>query len=378
MPMSRSVLLVIGLIPIVPVLAQHAAEPVPGDPIAGIVEAFQRSRLVAISEAHGLQQEHDFIVRLVSDSRFASVVRNVVVEFGNALYQAQMDRYMAGEEVPAEEVQKAWRNTALSPLSPFDAPVYERFFATVRALNASRPQADRIRVVLADIPVDWAKPVADIEAVKAASTRDTHFHQVIQREVLARGTNALLLFGGGHLYRHWWNPFLNGRDVPLNLIDLLEGSPGSRVFVVMVHAFLEPDAELERRLRNWNRPSLASLKGTWLGDKETEPLLSETAERGFPDGRVAKARINGYAGLTLADLADGYLYLGSRDSLTLSVTDAEFFARNQNYAAELRRRFALMSQGRTLPASFFESKSPRSYFLEPGLAAPAPSPPPKP
>ncbi|MFN0101752.1 MAG: hypothetical protein ACKV2U_06630, partial [Bryobacteraceae bacterium] len=124
---------------------------------------------------------------------------------------------------------------------------------------------------------------------------------------LAKGANALLLFGGGHLYRHWWNPFGNARGAPLNLIDLLEGSSGPRAFVVMVHAFVEPDPELEQRLHNWNRPSFATLGDTWLGNWKTEPLLSDTVERGFPDGRVAKTRINGYAGLTLADLADGYL-----------------------------------------------------------------------
>ncbi|MFN0106626.1 MAG: hypothetical protein ACKV2U_31590 [Bryobacteraceae bacterium] len=185
MRIPRSVVLAIGFTATIPALAQRAVEPVPGDPITGILEAFQRTRLVAIGEVHGLQQEHDFIVRLVSDARFAAVVRNIVVEFGNAMYQPQMDRYTAGENVPAEEVQKVWRNTALSPLSPFDAPVYERFFATVRALNASRSQADGIRIVLADIPVDWSKSAADIDAVKSASTRDSHFHKVIQREVLA-------------------------------------------------------------------------------------------------------------------------------------------------------------------------------------------------
>lgn len=377
--MPRSVLLLFGLTTIIPALAQRASEPIPTDPVTAILEAFQRTKLVAISEVHGLQQEHDFIVKLVSDSRFSAVVQNVVVEFGNALYQNQMDRYLAGEDVPAEEIQKAWRNTALSPLSPFDAPVYERFFKTVRAVNATRSQADRIRIVLADLPVDWSKPVAEIEAVKTATSRDLHFHKVIQREVLASGSNALLLFGGAHLYRHWWNPFVNARGAPLNLIDLLEASSGPRVYVVMVHAFLEPDADLDRKLRDWNRPSFASLKDTWLGKWKTEPLLSDTVERGFPDGRVAKTRINGYAGLMLVDLADGYLYLGPRDALTLSVTDPQFFERNRDYASELRRRFALMSQGRALPATFFAPKTPRPYFLlEPTVAAPAPPPPPKP
>ena len=213
-----------------------------------------------------------------------------------------------------------------------------------------------------------------MEAVKASATRDAHFYKIIQREVLAMQSNALLLFGGGHLYRHWWNPFVDSRSAPRNLIDLLED--GSRVFVVMVHAFLEPDVELERKLLGWKRPSLAILRDNWLGDKKTEPLLSDAVERGFPDGRVVKARINGYVGLVLSDLADAYLYLGPSDSLTQSVPGPQFFERNPAYADELRRRFAITSRGGRLPGSFFQPKTAGRYFHD--VKAPAPPPPPKP
>lgn len=47
--------------------------------------------------------------------------------------------------------------------------------------------------------------------------------------------------------------------------------------------------------------------------------MSATAERGFPDGRVATAKINLYLGLVLEGLADAYLYLGDLQNLTASV-----------------------------------------------------------
>ena len=89
---------------LIPASGQRLNDPVASDPIAGILAAFRQNRLVGISEVHGLQEEHDFLVRLVSDDRFAAAVRNIMVEFGNALYQAEMDRYISGENVPETEV----------------------------------------------------------------------------------------------------------------------------------------------------------------------------------------------------------------------------------------------------------------------------------
>lgn len=153
------------------------------------------------------------------------------------------------------------------------------------------------------------------------SPRDEHFNQVIQREVVAQNRKALLIFGGGHLYRHWWNPFSDNRR-PQNLIDLLEQRAPGSVFIVMVHAFVERHAALEQQLAAWPKPAAMLLKGTWLGETSTDPVMETSVERGFPDGTVARAKVNPYLGLKLQDLADGYLYLGDMDSLTASVPSA--------------------------------------------------------
>jgi len=47
---------------------------------------------------------------------------------------------------------------------------------------------------------------------------------------------------------------------------------------------------------------MARLEGTWLGLRSTEPLMQTSAERGFPDGTVARAKVNAYLGLKLEDL----------------------------------------------------------------------------
>ena len=64
-----------------------------------------------LGEIHNNKQEYEWLRSLVSNPEFADRVDDVVMELGNSLYQKSVDRYIAGEAVPIEEVQRAWRNT---------------------------------------------------------------------------------------------------------------------------------------------------------------------------------------------------------------------------------------------------------------------------
>jgi hypothetical protein len=76
------------------------------------------------------------------------------VEFGNALYQPTMDRFAAGAAVENTDWRLVWRNTTQSPVSTWDAPVYEQLYRMVRATNWPLPSQKQIRVLLGDPPID--------------------------------------------------------------------------------------------------------------------------------------------------------------------------------------------------------------------------------
>ena len=61
-----------------------------------LLRVFDEFPLVAISEAHGMKEEAEFIVSLIRDPHFAKKVNNIVLEAGNAKYQAILDSYIAG------------------------------------------------------------------------------------------------------------------------------------------------------------------------------------------------------------------------------------------------------------------------------------------
>ena len=178
------------------VKAKLANNPQPQNALASILEAFDRHKIVALAEAHKLQEEHDFIISLVQHPVFPAKVNDIVVEFGNAMYQEILDRYIAGENVPMSEVRQVWRNTGFSPLAPWDAPVYERFFVAVRAVNQKLPATQRLRVLAGDPPINWNQSKEEIAAVKEQNPRDKHFAAIVAKEVMAKNRKALLLIGG--------------------------------------------------------------------------------------------------------------------------------------------------------------------------------------
>ena len=286
------------------------SDPIPKPAVEAILGEFSRHPLVAIGEAHRNQQVHDFIVTLVSDPRFSQVVDDVVVEFGTARHQDIIDRYVAGESVPIQELRLVWRDTV--NLLVWDAPVYERFFQTIRALN-QRSQGHRLRVLLADPPVDWDRIRHD-DWERVASIRDEFAAALVEREVLSKGRRALLIFGSGHVTRDsvYEGPVAGRKP---NLAELLAARDAGSILLVWAHMPSWGASRLDPRLSTWRKPALATLKGTWLGARAVGPGQSPTLEQ----------------------LADSFLYLGPTRLLTTS-TPSEGLYDDASYLRELLRR----------------------------------------
>src|SRR5436190_23173081 len=87
------------------------ADPSHKNASAVVLQAFETHDVVMLGEIHWNKQEYEWLQSLVANPEFADRVDDVVMEFGNSLYQKSVDRYIAGEAVPIEEVQRTWRNT---------------------------------------------------------------------------------------------------------------------------------------------------------------------------------------------------------------------------------------------------------------------------
>jgi hypothetical protein len=234
--------------------AARPADVAPRDAIATIIDAFRDHPIVGLNEGHGEERSHAFMLGLIRDPRFPSVVNDIVVEFGNSRYQDLIDRFIRGDEIPDGILRRVWQDTTI-PHTIWDRPIYEQFFRTVRALNTTLPRDRRLRVLLGDPPVDWAtvRTLEDLRRSRAG--RGRHPADVVLREVLAKGRRALVLYGAGHLYRQ----NLQGA----NLIEHVETASGIRAFVVITH----PSASLETLgvdPASWQTPRIALTRGSSL------------------------------------------------------------------------------------------------------------------
>jgi hypothetical protein len=260
---------------------------------------------------HESRQEYDLLGKLVAAPGFADKVNDIVVEFGNASYQDLVDRYIAGENVPFDQVQHAWRDTvgALGPVSP----VYGEFYRAVRAANLKLPKQRRLRVLLGDPPIDWTRVRTREDIALYLPFRDEFYAGVVRYQVLANGHKALLIMGEGHFRRSGGRPGAIENELLMAMVKPYVIRPGSN----MVRGYDDVDPRFDALAA----PTLVEMKGSWIGSLQSP-------------GR-------GGAMSTWDQTADAYLYLGPRDSLTV-VRNRQSDLDGTPYGKELERRLTII------------------------------------
>ena len=271
-----------------------------------VLAAFRRHRVVAIGEIHGQQEHHDALQTLLLDPRLPAVVNDIVVEFGNALYQPTMDRFVAGPAVEDRDLRLVWRNTTQSPVATWDAPMYEQFFRTVRAANWPLPAGEKIRVLLGDPPIDWTR-VTTRDDVLAFSDRDGHMASVLKREVVDKGRRALVCYGSRHVMHA--PPGEQGGGG----VAQVEQQTGHRAYVILAGG--------HPRLASHPRRIVIPAKNTWLESADTGEFHYLPGECGVPFGAIA----------------DALLYLGQIGEQTQSLWNPAIYL-DPAYWRELQRR----------------------------------------
>jgi hypothetical protein len=299
-----------------PIEAQD--NPKPQDATVAVLRAFETHNIVMIGEIHSNKQEYDWYRSLVATPDFADRVDDIVLEVGNSLYQKSVDAYVSGEDIPMEEVQKAWRNTVglTGPQSPAVAGLYD----AVRETNIRRRGKHQMRIVCGDPPVDWDKVNDEQDVTPYASHRDDWYAQVVRDEVLAKNHRALLIMGAMHFLR-------NSSIGPGPTIEPKLRRSGAKTYLIIFGTNTTGDQDrMDPRFDSWVAPTIVSTSG-WIGKLPARSLI----EGGYPQSKP-----------DLKHGADALLYLGPRDILTeVSMTRAQL--EGTPYGNEIIRRLkALM------------------------------------
>jgi hypothetical protein len=268
------------------------------DPISTIIDAFASYPVVALGEgAHGNVQGHAFRLALFRDPRFTAVVNDIVIESGSARYQDFMDRYVQGEAVPEVELLRAVRENTVTATPAWDRQMYDEMFRAVRDINTSRPRDRQLRILLGDPPIDWSEVRNAGDYRTWLLRRDSHPAELIQREVLAKGRRALVVYGDGHFQARSERP---GRS----LVGILE-TAGTKVFTV-TSTFADL-SKFQGDVATWPTPWLALLKNTLVGAAPYEMFFGPP-----PPVEFFKANPS------IEDHYDAVLVLGTAESLRLA------------------------------------------------------------
>ena len=293
----------------------------PQDATQAMIRAISAHQIVMFGETHGNKQEYEWLCKLVKTPAFADRVDDIVVEFGNSLYQKTVDRYIAGEDIPQAQVEKAWRNMigAVGPVSP----VYGWFYQAVRASNLERRGEHKIRLLLGDPYGDWNKINNAEDLGPYLGHRDEWYSEVVKEEVLTHHHRALLIMGAGHFVR---------RNGPGPVDQAVRAGGVQPYLIVFGTNAVGGYDDLDHRFDAWSLPAIVALSDNWLGELPANPVLT--------GGSVAPNSQK------MEDVADAMLYVGSRDTLTqVFVPRSELV--DTTYGKEIQRRLQIQT-GRTM------------------------------
>lgn len=322
------------------VSAQNVTPAIPNPTVTpavdGILAAFQTHPLVALSDWHGMAQEEDFYAQLVNDPRFAKDVGNVVVEFGDAAQQDTLDRYLAGEDVPYEQLRKVWSDT-VGAVPTITSMGYPNFFAQVRIANANLPESARIHVWLGDPPIDWSRIKSRADFIQVLHGRERYPANLITSQILAKHRKALVIYGGSHFYDEG------------TLGTLVEQQyPGAFFRVTPYIGFNEEScsATFEATLHDWPVPALATpVRNTTLQPRlEVSGCTSFTHFNFAPQVTEAakKAALKSWDEQTSGVAGDALLYLGPASKLT-NATEIPDLYLDPAFRNEISRRRMVIS-----------------------------------
>ena len=280
------------------------------DPLDGMVKeilaSYDRVDLVCLGERHGSRQDSDLRLRLIRHPDFAAKVDVIVVEFANAMHQARLDRFIAGENVPIEDVRWIWRDTGYRA---WDSPIYEAFLTTVRDVNKTLPEDQRIRVIAGDVPTDWSQ-IKTWEDMPRVINRGSYPIGVIEEEVFDKGLKGLAIFGSGHCER--WG---------IGFTPALERNHPGRLFVIAPTKDNDTKQRLRNAVRLSDKPQLITIKDSPIAEHRAHDYLYSSD---FTDQTK------------MVDVVDAMAYFGSSPDTRVSPDSA--IDEEEEYARERKRR----------------------------------------
>lgn len=301
--------------------ATHAVELCSSSALAQVADSvaaeFDSHQFVFIGSTHGGKKSHDLLVCLLSRPGFQRRATDVLVEWGNPVHQALVDRYLIElDPMPVDSLRPVWVDTD-APRLWGRLPLVPDFYKAVRSINGRLDPARRIRVLGGCEPVDWAQVKTAGDVATYPYKNNWAAHVITEHFAPDSGRRLLVVYGDAHIHH-------NGGNMMGHLYPALDRA---ELFVVgtIDDAVTTDDVALVARIGDPTRPFFTS--GSRIPSAGPYPR------------RLFYAR-----GRPLADYVDAVAYLGQEPDPDLS-NQIEL---TQSEKAEVSRRDAIKGDLRQL------------------------------
>lgn len=229
--------------------ASTCSSPALAEVADSVAAAFDTHRFVFIGSTHGGKKSHDFLLCLLSRPAFQRRATDVLVEWGNPVHQALVDRYLLTlDPVPLDSLRPVWVDTD-APQLWGRLPLIPELYEAVRSINGGLDPARRIRVLGGCEPIDWSAVTTAADVARYPFKNNWAAHVIAEHFAPDPERRLLVVYGDGHIHH-------NGGSMMGNLYATIGRA---ELFVVGTIDSLEPgDEELVARLGDAARPFFVS------------------------------------------------------------------------------------------------------------------------
>jgi hypothetical protein len=287
--------------------------------------------IVCLGEGgHTLKTSHDFIKEMLSDPDIQSAVDVIIVEFATSRYQEILDDYVFGKDVPYSELSKAWRNTAQTPLVPWDSPLYFELLEHVRKINRDLPDGNKIRVLGGDPAIRWEDVTGWDDVNRYMCLRNAVPAELAIEQAFQEGKKVLIIYGAAHLTRIPDGSCHPTAGLPITWLIEREHPHSTKVI-----EFLDTEAlEIGKRVSELDWGMAYETSSHWLGRINADLFFSEVYSRATGERLVL------YKGRKVRELVDALIYIGPSDQWVFVPPPREAY--DDEYWEELNRRSMIL------------------------------------
>ncbi len=304
-----------------------------------ILQMFNNHNIIGLGEGeHHLLNSHQFFKKILDNKKIQETINIVIVEFANAGHQDILDKYIFGEEVSIEELQKIWRESTQCINQFGEATIYFELLQKIRDVNFTLASNKKIRVLGGDPPIDWTLISSLEDYLKINIKRELFAADLVIEYGVKHSKKVLMIYAEYHLTkisdksRKDFLSKINDKSIK-DLRTITNDVNTKYPDTMQVIAVLNPgELQLSEKTKNWPLYSIVDLKEEEIGNLPAVNYFTQIFDK---NGRVVL-----FDGHKIKELFNAFLYIGqAEDWKHVDFQKSVFTAEEWN---ELNRRRQLL------------------------------------